>query len=178
VSESLRFNNAAFRPATGDYALCTGHRGPTWGREYFPVKADNSGIFFYIREIKIKQIEDGTSHTFLGGEVLDSHTIDSSNIWSKAERLIDGLRAADNPINTPAGPQYKDFYKHHRPPPDPPDRPYFAMSAFGSKHPRGANFVFADGRVEFITEDIDLDAYFAFASRASQEINDDHAPLQ
>jgi prepilin-type processing-associated H-X9-DG protein len=139
------------------------------------VKADNSGIFFYIREIKVRQIEDGTSHTFFGGEVLDSHTIDSSNIWSKATRHLDSLRAADNPINTPAGPEFKDFYKHHRNTVS-PDRPYFAMAAFGSKHPRGANFVFADGRVEFITEDIDLDTYFAYASRAAQEINDKYAP--
>jgi prepilin-type processing-associated H-X9-DG protein len=175
VSESKHFENASSIPATGDYALCTGHRGPTWGREFAPVKADNSGIFFYIREIKVRQIEDGTSHTFFGGEVLDSHTIDSSNIWSRATRLLDSMRAADNPINTPAGPEFKDFYKHHRKAVA-PDRPYFAMAAFGSKHPRGANFVFADGRVEFITEDIDLDTYFAYASRASQEINDKYAP--
>jgi prepilin-type processing-associated H-X9-DG protein len=175
VSESKHFTNATSIPATGDYALCAGHRGPTWNREFAPVKADNSGIFFYIREIKVRQIEDGTSHTFFGGEVLDSHTIDSSNIWSKATRHLDSLRAADNPINTPAGPEFKDFYKHHRNTVS-PDRPYFAMAAFGSKHPRGANFVFADGRVEFITEDIDLDTYFAYASRAAQEINDKYAP--
>ncbi|MEX2309186.1 MAG: DUF1559 domain-containing protein [Pirellulales bacterium] len=175
VTESLHFSSAAFIPATGDYALCMGHRGPSWRRHFYGVKADNSGIFFYIREIKIREILDGTSHTFLGGEVLESHTIDSSNIWSRAVRHLDGMRTADNPINTPAGPLYKDFYKHHRKP-EAPDRPYFAMGAFASKHPRGANFVFADGRVEFISEDIDLDTYFAFASRASQEIDDEYAP--
>jgi prepilin-type processing-associated H-X9-DG protein len=87
------------------------------------------------------------------------------------------LRAADNPINTPAGPEFQGFYKTHRKAVA-PDRPYFAMAAFGSKHPRGANFVFADGRVEFITEDIDLDTYYAYASRASQEINDKYAPVK
>jgi len=177
VGESKHFMNATSIPATGDYALCAGHRGPTWNRDFAAVKADNSGIFFYIREIKIRQILDGTSHTFFGGEVLDSHTIDSSNIWSRATRLLDSMRAADNPINTPAGPEYKDFYKYHRNAVA-PDRPYFAMAAFASKHPRGANFVFADGRVEFITEDIDLDTYFAYASRASEEIDDKYAPPQ
>jgi prepilin-type N-terminal cleavage/methylation domain-containing protein/prepilin-type processing-associated H-X9-DG protein len=176
-SESMHFKTAASIPATGDYALCAGHRGPSWDREFAPVKADNSGIFFYIREIKIRQIEDGTSHTFLGGEVLDSHTIDSSNIWSRATRHLDSLRAADNPINTPAGPDFQDFYKYHRKSVS-PDRPYFAMASFGSKHPRGANFVLADGHVDFISEDIDLDAYFAFASRAGQEINDKYAPVK
>ena len=175
VTESLRFSDATHIPATGDYALCMGHRGPTWDREYWPVKADNSGIFFYIREIKVSQIEDGTSRTFLAGEVLDSQTIDSSNIWSRAERLLDGMRTADNPVNTPAGPEYRDFYRYHRKT-ESPDRPYFAMGAFGSRHPRGANFVFADGRVEFSSEDIDLDTYFAYASRATEEIDDKYAP--
>lgn len=175
ISTSLHFSNAAFVPATGDYALCMGHRGPTWDRDFYAVKADNSGIFFYIREIKLQQIEDGTSHTFFGGEVLDSHTIDSSNIWSRAVRHLDGVRTADNPINTPAGPEFKDLYREHRKT-EAPDRPYFAMGAFASRHSGGANFVFADGHVEFISEDIDLDAYSAYASRASQEIGDKYAP--
>jgi len=175
VTESRRYDNAEFRPATGDYALCMGHRGPSWDRDFYAVKTDNSGIFFYIREIKLNQVTDGTSHTFFGGEVLDSHTIDSSNIWSRAERHLDSMRTADNPVNTPAGPEYRDFYRYHRKT-ESPDRPYFAMGAFGSRHPRGANFVFADGRVEFISEDIDLDTYFAYASRATEEIDDKYAP--
>jgi hypothetical protein len=36
--------------------------------------------------------------------------------------------------------------------------------------------VFADGHVEFISEDIDLDTYIAYSSRASQELNDKYAP--
>jgi prepilin-type N-terminal cleavage/methylation domain-containing protein/prepilin-type processing-associated H-X9-DG protein len=175
VTESLRYQDATFRPATGDYAMSMGHRGPTWNRDFFAVKTDNSGIFFYIRELKLQQVTDGSSHTFFGGEVLDSHTIDSSNIWSRAERHLDGMRTADNPVNTPAGPEYRDHFRYHRKA-ESPDRPYFAMGAFGSRHPRGANFMFADGRVQFVSEDIDLDAYFAYASRASEEINDKYAP--
>lgn len=175
VTESLLYQNATLQPATGDYALCSGHRGPTWDRDYMPVKADNSGLFFYIREIEIREIEDGMSHTLFGGEVLDSHTIDSSNIWSRAERHLDGMRTTDNPVNTPAGPEFADFTIHHRKR-EPPNRPYFATGAFGSQHSRGANFVFADGHVEFISEDIDLDAYIAHGSRSSQEINDEYNP--
>ena len=172
------YADAEVLPATGDYALCSGHRGPTWQRGYLPVKADNSGIFFYIREIKIREIEDGTSNTLLGGEVLNSHTIDSSNIWSRGERLLDSLRSTDNPVNTPAGPEIQGIAPYHRKRVA-PDRPYFATAAFGSRHPRGANFLFADGRVEFISEDIDLPTYQAMGTRANQE-NDpsDYAPVQ
>ena len=144
VPDTLVYASAALQPATGDYAFCSGHRGPTWQRGYLPVKADNSGIFFYIREIEMREIEDGTSNTLFGGEVLDSHTIDSSNIWSRAERLLDSLRSTDNPVNTPA-----------------------------------ANFLFADGRVEFISDDIDLPTYQAMGTRASQELDpNDYRPAQ
>ena len=166
------YSTGQFIPATGNYALCMGHRGPSWHREYFPVKADNSGIFFYIREIKPKEITDGMSHTFLGGEVIASHTPDSGNIWTRAERHLDGMRTCDNPINTLPG-HGKTHYKRIG-----ATQGYYANGAFASRHPRGANFVFADGRVEFLSEDIDLDAYYAYASRASQEIDDEYAPLQ
>lgn len=176
VTDSMVFSGAEVKPATGDYVLCMGHRGPTWGRDFIAVETDNSGVFFYIREIAIREIEDGTSNTFFGGEVLDSHTIDSSNIWSRAVRHLDGMRTTDNPVNTPAGFDFKDIYVHHRKRVA-PDNPYFAMGAFGSRHLGGANFFYADGRVEFITDGVDQEAYEAFASRASQELYaDDYRP--
>ncbi|QEG37417.1 Type II secretion system protein G precursor [Bythopirellula goksoeyrii] len=177
ITDSLVYQNAELPPATGDYVLNMGHRGPSWGRDFFGVKTDNSGLFFYIREIELREIEDGTSNTFFGGETLDSHVIDSSNIWSSAVRHLDGMRTTDNPVNTPAGPDFVDFVKMHRKR-VPPDRPYFAACAFGSRHSRGANFFFADGHVEFISEDISPIPYNAYATRASQELNDEYAQEQ
>jgi prepilin-type processing-associated H-X9-DG protein len=135
------------------------------------VKTDNSGIFFYIREIEIREIEDGTSNTFFGGEVQDSHVLDSSNIWSKGLRHLDAMRTTDNTVNTPAGIAFRDIYPYES---DRfvPDRPYVAMGAFGSKHPGGANFVYADGRVEFITDDVDLEIYTEQGTRAAQDKED------
>jgi prepilin-type N-terminal cleavage/methylation domain-containing protein/prepilin-type processing-associated H-X9-DG protein len=166
----LLYEGAAYLPATGDYALCMGHRGPSWRRDIRAVKTDNSGIFFYIQEIKMRHIKDGASKTFFGGEVVEPEGLDSSNIWTRAERHLDGMRTADNPVNT-----FPGLGKTHRKRVD-PSGPYYANGAFASRHARGANFVFADGHVDFISEDIDLESYFAFASRASQEINDEYAP--
>ncbi len=159
-------------PASGDYAMCMGHRGPRWNRDFFGVKTDNSGIFFYIREIEIREIEDGTNTTLFAGEVRDSHGLHSSNIWSRAERHLDGMRTADNLVNT--APTLGIVHEKRV---DPLGR-YEANGAFASRHPRGANFVFADGHVDFISEDIDRDPYWAFATRASQEINDEYAPAK
>jgi len=171
VPDSLHYASGTgwdLPPATGDYAMCMGHRGPSWARDFFAVKTDNSGIFFYIREIELREIEDGTSNTLFAGEVLDSHTIDSNNIWSRSERHLDGMRTTDNPVNTPAGPEFEDITTNHRKRVA-PDRPYYATGSFGSKHPQGANFVFADGHVDFLSDDIDSETYEEFGSRASQE---------
>jgi prepilin-type processing-associated H-X9-DG protein len=41
--------------------------------------------------------------------------------------------------------------------------------AFGSNHPGGANFVFGDGHVEFIEDDIDLVLYQAASTISGGE---------
>jgi prepilin-type N-terminal cleavage/methylation domain-containing protein/prepilin-type processing-associated H-X9-DG protein len=162
------YESASFRPATGDYALCVGHRGPTWARDFGPVKADNSGIFFYIKQIAIREIIDGTSKTLFGGEVVEGHGLNSSNVWTYGFRHLDSLRATDNPVNTAPG----DGVIHHATGSS-GDR-YDANAAFASQHPSGANFVYADGHVDFVSENIDLETYQALGSRASQEINDEY----
>lgn len=43
-------------------------------------------------------------------------------------------------------------------------------SPFGSSHPGGAHFVFVDGHVEFISDDIDDDTYKAYATRDRGDI--------
>jgi prepilin-type N-terminal cleavage/methylation domain-containing protein/prepilin-type processing-associated H-X9-DG protein len=154
-------------PATGDYALCMGHRGPKWGRDLDWVELKNSGVFMYLREFELRQIEDGTSTTFFGGELVESHTLDSGSLWSRAERHLDSLRTTDNPINTPPG--LGEVHKKRAG----PTQQYAANGAFGSKHAGGANFYFGDGHVEFISEGIDLPTYVAYATRASIELTED-----
>jgi prepilin-type N-terminal cleavage/methylation domain-containing protein/prepilin-type processing-associated H-X9-DG protein len=170
-SQRTYYDDAGVRPATGDYALCMGHRGPSWERDFSAVKADNSGIFFYIREIAMRELEDGASNTFFAGEVVESHGLDSTNIWSRAERHLDGMRTTDNPVNLPPGEEIAHFKRVGR------GEGYHANGAFASRHPGGANFVFADGHAEFISEDVDLLTYQAYGSRASQEINDEYAVI-
>ena len=40
---------------------------------------------------------------------------------------------------------------------------------FGSRHPGGAQFVFADGHVSFLSETIDMNAYRALSTREGGE---------
>lgn len=170
VSSLMRFDSAPLRPATGDYALCMGHRGPTWARDFYAVKTDNSGIFFYIRKIAMREIEDGTSKTLFGGEVLESHGANSSNIWTYAFRHVDGLRATDNPINTLPGEGVIHAWVNSN------GDKFKGNASFAAFHPGGANLVFADGHVDFVSENMDLETYQALGSRASEEISDKYRP--
>ena len=160
------FDDAALRPASGDYALNMGHRGPTYFRQMKCVKMNNSGIFFYHFEIALREIEDGTSNTFFGGEVIEGHGTDSTNIWTRAERHMDGMRTADNPINWPLGEEPQEERRVGK------FQKIYANGAFSSQHPGGANFVYADGHVVFITDDIDLSTYQALATRAQEDLLD------
>ncbi len=138
-------------PATGDYAFSGGHRGP-FSPE--PVNAcltkhHNTGAHLYWNSVPLRKIQDGTSKTIGVGEIVEGHTVNSSNIWSYVLRYADCFRVTSTPMNTPA------------------DLNGIAVGtnsakvngAFASRHPGGALFSYLDGHVAFIEENIDLTLY-------------------
>ncbi|WP_206028628.1 DUF1559 domain-containing protein [Thalassoroseus pseudoceratinae] len=144
--------------ATATYAFNSGSFGPSSGIGV-QVKTDNNGLFVYKTAIGRQEITDGTSSTFLAGEVLDAHTGESQNIWTQGSRLLSCLRNTENPVNTPPGTGITTS-------------PYGTAlnGAFGSRHPGGAQFAFADGHVSFISENIDLATYRALSTRSNGEV--------
>ena len=52
------------------------------------------------------------------------------------------------------------------------DNPGSFNGAFASDHPGGSQFLFGDGHVEFITEDIDLDTYQNLSTIAGLPLED------
>lgn len=98
---------------------------------------------------------DGLSKTFLAGEVIAANTPDGTNIWSYASRQESCFRATENPLNMPPGSgTILSMYGHN------------SNAAFGSDHAGGGNFLFGDGRVDFVDDGVDLTLYRAYSTYA------------
>jgi prepilin-type processing-associated H-X9-DG protein len=117
-------------------------------------KWHNNGLFYLTTPHSMADILDGSSNTICVGEVLEGSTMDSSNVWYIGQRWVDTLRCAQEPINTKPkmGCTYTAWGATMN-------------GAFGSYHPGGSQFGFADGHVTFISETIPLALYQALSTR-------------
>jgi prepilin-type N-terminal cleavage/methylation domain-containing protein/prepilin-type processing-associated H-X9-DG protein len=147
---------------TSSYALCHGTYGPRvffGGTDIGPITlCGNTGMFNYANRKKPKHIIDGLSKTFAAGEIKGGDTNDGYSLWAYGSRHESSMRTTTNALNTPPGSpivrneSWGDL-----------------NGAFGSDHGgSGANFLYGDGHVEFISDDIDYDLYQELATTASQ----------
>lgn len=132
----------------------------------------NNGIMFPSSRVKIKDITDGSSHTFLIGEL--SWESGPQRVWmvggGSKTALDTFVYSAKNilwPLNTACRASATD-------PMASPARcnPYGNLNndmSFGSKHTGGCHFAMCDGSVQFIKEDIELAVLKSLASRKSGE---------
>ena len=144
--------------ATGSYAFVHGKLGPSRGISS-TLKLHNTGMFNYRIAHRTAEMKDGASNMMLVGEVVDAHTHLSRNIWTQAGRHESCLRSTENPLNTRPGTGITT---------SPYGIPLFG--GFGSYHVGGGNFVFGDGRVQFLANDIALAAYQALSTRKGGEV--------
>lgn len=153
TSESISHVYTPVTAATASYALVQGKLGPK--QPAHVVKFQNNGLFLYVIRRKPRQVRDGLSVTMMLGEVVLADTWESSNTWSYALVHADCLRTTANPLNT---------------------RPGAGMAvqrqngAFGSQHPQGAVFCFADGHVRFVSDVVDLSIYQAQSTIEGAEL--------
>lgn len=146
-AESISDVYLPVRAATSSYALVQGTLGPD--SEVHLAKFENDGMFVYVVRRRAAEVADGLSKTSIVGEVVLADTWESSNTWSYALVNADCLRSMRNPLNTQPG---SGVVRERQ------------NGAFGSHHPGGANFGFADGRVEFVDDSVDLRVYRAQAT--------------
>ncbi len=144
---------APVQAATGSYAFVNGSLGPDAAPHR--AKFENNGPFIYKLPRAFAQIRDGLSQTFLVGEVVKADTWESSNIWTYTLVNADCLRSTRNPLNTRPGDGVNLNAQN---------------GAFASQHPGGAQFVFADGHVKFLSDDVELSVYQSLSTINGKEV--------
>jgi len=124
-----------------------------------------NGPLYVNSHVKLTDITDGTSNTYLIGEskyqVADLRRSDNAEkrgLWSggvyldKNWRYYAGLAAAVEPIDQPSGiPDYNGG--------DIRDNETIVGRTFGSLHPGGCNMLFADGSVHFMPTSTDVNIH-------------------
>ncbi len=140
--------------ATASYALNMGSNGP--GSSDYQAKYRNDGAFVYRLTRRVGDITDGTSNTFFVGEVTNPDIWESSNLWSYALAHADSMRSTLNPLNTPPGMGVTVERRN---------------GAFGSNHPGGGIFLYGDGHVSFLADDIVVSAYQSLSTISGGEIS-------
>ncbi len=117
---------------------------------------DGNGVFFHNSRVRFADITDGSSNTFMVGERKTDAKLDWYSTWIGAvpegeETFARVLGAADHAPNSPDN-HFDDF---------------------SSYDPGGVHFLFGDGRVQFLNENIDIRLYQSLATRAGDEIAGD-----
>jgi prepilin-type N-terminal cleavage/methylation domain-containing protein/prepilin-type processing-associated H-X9-DG protein len=169
------------RPNGGDYCQ-TGARTAPQGsniRSDCAIPKTLSGVFARATwAAKISQITDGTSNTIAMGEIRPRS---SAFQWVHGWTLSEGLWFATTaPINHPCNPDELDFEGSggrggaggRKPIGSDWELDFNTCMGFKSKHPGGANFLFADGSTHFLQESIDYTTYQRLGSRFDGETPD------
>jgi prepilin-type N-terminal cleavage/methylation domain-containing protein/prepilin-type processing-associated H-X9-DG protein len=141
---------------------------------FFWTAMTQDGIFYLNSSVTLPAITDGTSNTLMFGERrrrdpafdrLSNDSFANYSGWAWADRgSFAYLFGAAVPINWVIPPSTRS---------DPGSVfEYLRFNAFGSFHPGGANFCFADGSVRFLGDDTALVVLQALSTRANGEVID------
>lgn len=151
-------------------------RGRTLNRDY------QTGVICFRSEIKMRQVSDGTSNTYLIGEKYvptDAHdgntTVTNNGRFGDNQSMYcgyewDNQRVAFKPgaLSAYSGATESSWQPAQDAPSD--DDPTRALVAFGSAHAGGLNMVFCDGSVQTVSYDIDPLVHRYQANRLDGEV--------
>jgi len=128
-----------------------------------PIDADNHGLLFLNSRLRYTDILDGSSQTILLGE----YRADEDELgWVSGTRAT--LRNTDRFDEN-------NFLRENRRHPEeslPPAGP-LEVGGFGSAHPGGAQFAFADGSTRFISESVEPPVLHQLGHRADGKLLND-----
>lgn len=168
----------------GYYYAGPKHGGGTGLEKSHCGDVDTDGVFYPYGTVKISEITDGTSQTLAIGEriyqlrsfftgAFYSGVQDPPN-FRPGEKICS--HAAKNMrwgISSPEQSEAGYYVQGFDAPPGAKKDLKFNDMYWGSEHPGGAQFAFADGSVQLIREDINLTVIRNLATRNGEEIRDD-----
>lgn len=127
--------------------------------------AASNGAIVPVVKVQLKDVTDGSSHTFLVGEL--SWNSGPSRVWAVGAASRVYQEAHNYSSKNVAYPLNTAF----RAAPGQPASGYPNNDmSFGSMHPGGAHFAMCDGSVHYVDENVDLNGVLkARASRKSEE---------
>jgi prepilin-type N-terminal cleavage/methylation domain-containing protein/prepilin-type processing-associated H-X9-DG protein len=168
-------------PEAWGYHGLGSYGGNAGRRSYGPKDVTRDGIFALDSNIRIGDITDGVSNTLLFGE--RSHRdleYDRITIGTVYYPLADvGSWGSVVAADLSGGPLFQNTLStsvpiNYRVPASAPVGDLLTrnnrLCAFGSGHPGGANFAFADGSVHFVSDSIPLETLQALSTRAGGEV--------
>jgi prepilin-type N-terminal cleavage/methylation domain-containing protein/prepilin-type processing-associated H-X9-DG protein len=169
------FGTGAPHWSWGFYGMSS-YGGNAGKRSVHSSRMTRDGIFFIDSRVRFADITDGTSNTFLFGERYHHDPecdVRQPIVWPGVSPLADmgkwsyvaDVRANGQvTLSTPVPINYRV----------PPGGDYSTVEdrwcAFGSGHPGGANFAFADGSVRFLSESTPLLTLQALSTRRGGEV--------
>jgi len=134
------------------------------------------GIFFLDSSVSLSQVTDGSSKTLLFGERFH-HDPEFDLLRPIVSPGLAHMAALGRWGFVAGGGVMANVTLHaaatinYQTPPE-SDRPEIEnrVCAYGSGHPDGANFAFADGSARFVAEDLPLEPLQALSTRAGEEV--------
>ncbi len=125
-----------------------------------PIDIDNNGVLYLNSRVGYRDLRDGASQTLFVGETLGS---EFPRGWASGSNAT--LRNAGAPPNTSAPVLPANGNSPALPPTD-ADAANLIVGGFGSRHTGGAQFVFGDGSVQFLSQNISVQIFKSLAHRA------------
>jgi prepilin-type N-terminal cleavage/methylation domain-containing protein len=143
----------------------SGDRFLKTNKSRYPLFDGMTGVIFQRSEIKISQITDGTTFTYLLGEKnVDANHYDDGNTVNDDQSMYNGY---DKDNLRAAFAWYPGFEHQGKPirPPAPDTAGVLFEWNFGGPHPGGWVALFCDNSVRFLPYDINPDVHQNFGSR-------------
>lgn len=147
------------------YAQATGFQWSDTSRCNPRTEACQTGVMYYRSELKVSQITDGTTTTYLLGEKyvgVNDYEGSSGNAYGDNQDIYVGYEWDNHRVAYLAGVSLLDleFYQPRQ------DRVgYDSYGAFGSAHSGGLNMAMCDGSVQYISYDINPETHRRLANR-------------